>query len=350
MDIKVDLFSDTGTRPSQEMREFMACAEVGDEQLLEDPTVNKLNRMVADLLGKEDAIYLPSGLMANQISFAVHCGKGDEIFMDETAHPIHYEAGATAAISGAGINSLSGERGIFSAEQLAEALREEEYHSPRSRLVSIEQTANLGGGTIWPLSEIEEVCNLAGSRGMAAHMDGARLLNAAAATGISASEYARPFDSVWIDLSKGLGAPVGSVLSGSEEFIKKARYWKQRLGGAMRQAGIIAAGGIYALENNVERLQEDNENAAYFAEEIAGLSPIIVEPESVETNIVIFKVKEITAQEFSDRLLQKGVRVSMMDEQLLRAVTHLDVDRSDIEYALGVIKQVCQHLKEHDSN
>lgn len=340
MNIKVDLFSDTGTRPSAEMRKFMAAAEVGDEQLMEDPTVNRLNRMVADLLGKEDAIYLPSGLMANQISFAVHCNAGDEIIMDKTAHPIHYEGGAVAVISGASINPLEGKKGIFTLEQVKEAIRTKDYHDPQTKLISIEQTSNLGGGTIWPLEIIKEICTFAREKGLTTHMDGARLLNAVAATGISAKEYASYFDSVWIDLSKGLGAPVGSVLAGSSEFIEKARYWKQRLGGAMRQAGIIAAGGIYALENNMERLQEDNENARYLANMLADISNIEIDPESVETNIVLFRVKGMSADRFSNRLLEKGVRVSIMKGNFLRAVTHLDVNREDIDYAIKVIRDV----------
>lgn len=342
MELKVDLFSDTGTRPSRGMREYMAKTEVGDEQLGEDPSVNRLNAMVAELLGKDEAIYLPSGLMANQISFAVHCNPGDEIIMDKTAHPIHYEGGAVAVISRASIRPLDGRRGIFSVEQLKEAIRTPDYHDPQSRLVSVEQTSNLGGGAIWPLDTIREVCWVAKEHGLATHMDGARLLNAVAATGISAREYAAPFDSVWIDLSKGLGAPVGSVLAGSKNFINKARYWKQRLGGAMRQAGIIAAGGIYALEHNVERLKEDNENARRLAEGIAGLPQIELAPSTVETNIVLFNIKGLSAEEFSNRLLSKGVRMTVMGQHLMRAVTHLDVSRDDIEYAIRVIKEVLE--------
>lgn len=342
MNIKVDLFSDTGTRPSKEMREFMANAEVGDEQLLEDPSVNKLNQMSVELLGKEEAIYLPSGLMANQISFAVHCQPGDEIIMDKTAHPIHYEGGAVAVIAGASINPVEGIRGIFTADQLVKTIRTTDYHDPQSRLVSIEQTSNLGGGAIWPLDTMKEVCAVAKERGLATHMDGARLMNAVAATGVSAAEYAESFDSVWIDLSKGLGAPVGSVLAGSHEFITKARYWKQRLGGAMRQAGIIAAGGIYALEHNLDRLQEDNENARYFAEEIAGIEGININSETVETNIVIFTVTGITTEVFDKLLLEKGVRLSRMGNTFMRAVTHLDVSREDIDYAIKAVREVME--------
>lgn len=342
MEIKVDLFSDTVTRPSPGMREFMARAEVGDEQLGEDPSVNRLNQLVAELLGKEAAIYLPSGLMANQISFAVHCRPGDEIIMDQTAHPIHYEGGAVAVISGASINPRAGERGIFTAEQVREAIRTPDYHDPQTRVVSIEQTSNLGGGAVWPLETIKEVCRVAKESRLSTHMDGARLLNAVAATGIPAREYAGTFDSVWIDLSKGLGAPVGSVLAGSEQFIEQARYWKQRLGGAMRQAGIIAAGGIYALENNRERLSEDHYNARRFAEGIADLSQIKLDPTRVETNIVLFEVKSMTGEELAGRLLNRGIRLSIMGENLLRAVTHLDISRTDIDFAVAVVRDLLE--------
>ena len=337
MEIKVDLFSDTGTRPDKKMRKFMAEAEVGDEQLMEDPSVNQLNEMVAEILGKKEAIYLPSGLMANQISFAVHCRSGDEIIMDKTAHPIHYEAGGTAVISGASINPLPGTRGIYTIEQVKEAVRSKDYHEPQTRLISIENTSNLGGGSIWPLEEINKITKFAHNNGFATHMDGARLLNAVAATGIKAKEYAANFDSVWIDLSKGLGAPVGSVLAGSSKFIEKARYWKQRLGGAMRQAGIIAAGGIYALENNRERLRDDNENAKLLAEGMGNINGIEINPEYVETNIVLFKVSNYTANKFAELMLKEGLRFSRL-ENYLRAVTHLGIDREDIEYVLDVIE------------
>ncbi|MFP4016561.1 MAG: threonine aldolase family protein [Halanaerobiales bacterium] len=338
--IKVDLFSDTGTRPSQEMREFMARAEVGDEQLFEDPSVNKLNQMAADLLGKEEAIYLPSGLMANQISFAVHCRPGDEIIMDRTAHPIHFEGGAVAVISGASINPLDGKNGVFTVEQLEAAIRSKDYHDPQTRVVSIEQTSNMGGGVIWPFETIRDVCETAKNYGLATHMDGARLLNAVAATGISAAEYAQFFDSVWIDLSKGLGAPVGSVLAGSSDFIEKARYWKQRLGGAMRQAGIIAAGGIYALENNVERLKEDNENALYLAEAMAKYPEIDLDLSSVQTNIIIFKTVGISADKLNQELLNRGIRFTPIGKNTMRAVTHLDVDREDIDYVINALNEI----------
>ncbi|MFO7814167.1 MAG: GntG family PLP-dependent aldolase [Halanaerobiales bacterium] len=338
MDIKIDLFSDTGTRPSDEMRQFMAEAEVGDEQLFEDPSVNRLTEMASNILGKDEAIYLPSGLMANQISFAVHCNPGDEIIMDESAHPIHYEGGATAVISGASIRSVEGKRGIFNLEQFEKAVRTKDYHDPQSKLLSIEQTSNLGGGSIWPLEQIEELTDKAHELGLKTHMDGARLFNAVAAKEINAQRYAANFDSVWFDLSKGLGAPVGSVLAGSKEFINEARYWKQRLGGAMRQAGIIAAGGIYALENNLERLKVDNDNAKLLAEELAEIPAVDIDPTTVETNIVIFKIKGVKSAEFAEKLLEDGLRVSVLHDKL-RAVTHLDVNREDILDAVDIFKK-----------
>ena len=338
MDIKIDLFSDTGTRPSDEMRKFMAEAEVGDEQLFEDPSVNRLTEMACELLGKEDAVYLPSGLMANQISFAVHCSPGDEIIMDASAHPIHYEGGATAVISGATIRGLEGENGIFQLEQFEKAVRTEDYHDPQSRVLSIEQTSNLGGGRIWPLDLINTLTKRAHELGLKTHMDGARLFNAVAKTGISAKEYAENFDSVWFDLSKGLGAPVGSVLAGSKEFINKARYWKQRLGGAMRQAGIIAAGGIYALENNLDRLSLDNENAKLLAHKLAEIDKVDIDPENVDTNIVIFKIKGEDSADFAEKLLEEGLRVSVLHDKL-RAVTHLDVTREDILEAVEIFRK-----------
>ncbi len=343
MDIMVDLFSDTGTKPSKEMRQFMAEAEVGDEQLGEDPTVNRLCSMAADLLGKEEAVYLPSGLMANQISYAVHCQPGDEIIMDKTAHPVHYEGGATAVIAGASIRTVPGEHGIFSLTDLVQAVRKTEYHNPLTRVVSVEQTSNLGGGRVWPLERIEEVTKYAREKGLKTHMDGARLLNAVIASGVPARTYGQYFDSIWFDLSKGLGAPVGSVLAGSAEFIEEARFWKQRLGGAMRQAGIIAAGGVYALENNVERLADDHLHARKLAEGISELAGLEIELDNVETNIVLFKVKDNLTEEFANLLLEKGVRVSSL-AGYLRAVTHLDVGQKDIDFALEKITETAGEI------
>lgn len=339
-EICIDLHSDTGTRPTPSMREFMARAPVGDEQMGEDPTVNRLIEMVCDLLGKEDAIYLPSGTMCNQIAVRVHCQPGDEIIMDETCHIRNFETGGPAALSGAMCSHLQGNRGIFSAAQLQAAIRPESRYDPRSRMVVVEQTSNLGGGAIWPLETIQEVCGVAGAHGLARHMDGARLLNAVVATGIPAKEYARPVDSVWIDFSKGLGAPVGAALAGSKAFIDRAWRWKHQFGGAMRQAGIIAAGAVYALEHHVDRLAEDHANAQTLAQGLDEIDGIEVEP--VETNIIFFDVSGLgmSAAEFSEGLMAHGVRISEATLTRLRAVTHLDVSRNQIEEALQVIRAV----------
>ena len=342
--IRIDFSSDTITKPTPEMRKFMSEAAVGDEQRREDPTVNRLVEMVSDLLGKEDAIYLPSGTMCNQVAIRVFCRPGDEIIMEETTHTRHYETGGPAALTGASIYTVQGERGIFSASQAEAAIRPVNNHFPRSRLLMVEQTTNLGGGAIWPLETIQEVCAVAHKNGLARHMDGARLLNAVVAKGISAKDYAAPFDSVWIDFSKGLGAPVGSALAGSKDFIREAWRWKHQFGGAMRQAGIIAAGAVYALNHHVELLAEDNANAQILAKGLEEIEGIKVEP--VETNIVFFDVSGLgtTSAEFSDLLLSRGVRVGGTGKTRIRAVTHLDVSRAQVEEAVDVIREAAAGL------
>jgi threonine aldolase len=343
--IRIDLASDTVTKPTQAMRAFMANAEVGDEQKGEDPTVNQLVEMVCDLLDKEDAIYLPSGTMCNQIAFRVHCGPGDEIIMDTTGHTRHYETGGPAALSGATMYPIEGRRGIFTAEQVKAAIRPVGNHFPRSRVLLVEQTSNMGGGSIWPLETIREVCDVAAEHGLARHMDGARLLNAVVATGIPAKEYAAQVDSVWIDFSKGLGAPVGAALAGSRAFIREAWRWKHQFGGAMRQAGIIAAGAVYALRHHVKRLAEDHENAQIL---VKGLREMVgIQTEPVETNMVFFDVSGpgLTANRFSDLLLARGLRVSLAEDARIRAVTHLDVSRAQVEEAVDIVREVVSQAK-----
>ena len=341
---RIDLYSDTQTRPSDAMRKAMAEAPVGDEQRGEDPTVNRLCIMVAELLGKEAAIFLPSGTMCNEIAILVHCNHGDEIIADQTAHIINAEGGGPAAFAGAMLRSLDGARGIYSADQVEAAVRDDGRYSPNSRLVVVEQTSNFGGGTIWPLATIEAVGEVARRHDLAYHMDGARLFNAVVGSGVTALDYAAPFDSLWVDLSKGLGCPVGAVLAGSKSFIDKAWRWKQRMGGALRQAGIIAAAGVYALEHNVERLADDNANARRFADMIASLSGVAVDPETVETNIVFFDVAGIgmSAGEVGEKLATHGVRIGAMGETMLRAVTHLDVSREQVEEAAEAVKKVVE--------
>ena len=342
--VRIDLYSDTITKPTEEMRKYMAEAEVGDEQQKEDPSVNRLVEMVCDLLGKEDAVYLPSGTMCNQIAFRVHCRPGDEIIMDDTAHTRHYETGGPAALTGAMTYPLAGKRGVFTAEQLEAAVRPASNHLPRSRVVLVEQTSNLGGGTIWPLDGIQSVCAVAHKHNMLCHMDGARLLNAVAATGVTAKTYAQPFDSVWIDFSKGLGAPVGAALAGSKAFIQEAWRWKHQFGGAMRQAGIIAAGAVYALNHHVERLAEDNENARILARGLAEIQGIAVEP--VETNLIFFDVSGmgVTAEALDALLREKGLRISVLGRTRGRAVTHLDVSRKQVKEAIEIIRQVAEEI------
>ncbi len=339
----IDLFSDTVTRPTPAMRRAMAEAEVGDEQLREDPTVNRLQEMVAELLGKEAALFLPSGTMCNQVAFAVHCRPGDEILLHETAHPLLYEAGGAAAMVGALLRPLPGPRGLFTAEQVRAAARPPVHYMPRTRAVSVEQTANIAGGVCWPLERIEAVCGVARELGLARHLDGARLLNAVVSSGTPARAFAAPFDSAWIDLTKGLGAPVGAVLAGSHDFIEAAWVYKQRFGGAMRQAGIVAAAGIYALTHHVDRLAEDHERARRLARGLAGVRGIGVDAERVDSNIVIFDVAASgrTGDEVADRALaEHGVRFSVLGPTTVRAVFHLDVPEDGADRALSAMRAV----------
>jgi len=339
--VKVDLFSDTVTRPSAPMRRFMCEAEVGDEQQREDPTVNLLQDMVADILGKESALFLPSGTMCNQVAFAVHCRAGDEILLQELAHPLLYEAGGAAALVGAIFRPLAGGGGLYSGADVTAAIRPPVHFMPRTRAVSIEQTSASIGGVCWPLELIEEVCAAAHAGGLVAHMDGARFFNAVVATGTSPRAFAEPLDSIWIDLSKGLGAPVGAVLAGSREFIEEAWRFKQRFGGAMRQAGIIAAAGVFALRHHVERLAEDHERARQLAFGLAEIRGLELTPEAVKTNIVIFDVAGtgLSGETFASRTLSShGVRFSVLGPTSVRAVTHLDIPPDGIERALDAAR------------
>jgi threonine aldolase len=339
--VKVDLFSDTVTRPTAAMRRFMCEADVGDEQQREDPSVNLLQDMVADLLGKEAAVFLPSGTMCNQVAFSVHCRAGDEILLQELAHPLLFEVGGPAALIGAVMRPLNGERGFFTAEQVKEAIRPPAYYMPRTRAISIEQTSNIAGGLCWPLPQIDSVCDVAHRGGLVAHMDGARLLNAVVASGTSAARFAAPFDSAWIDLSKGLGAPIGAVLAGSRGFIEEAWRFKQRYGGAMRQAGIVAAAGIYALRHHVDRLAEDHEQARQLAHGLSSIRGIAIDPDLVETNIVIFDVTRtgLTGESFGARTLAShSVRFSVLGPTKIRAVTHLDIPSGGIDLALDAVR------------
>jgi threonine aldolase len=336
----IDLFSDTLTRPGPAMRRFMAEAPVGDEQKGEDPTVNLLQEMAADLTGCEAALFLPSGTMCNLIAFAVHCRPGDEVIIEKDSHPVHFEGGGPAVNARVSLRLLDGENGVLSAADVEAAIRPDDPHFPRSRLVSLENTHNMGGGTIWPLARLRAVHEVARRRGLLMHLDGARLMNAVVAGGGSAREICGLFDSVWLDLTKGLGCPVGAVLSGGKDFIHQARRYKQLFGGAMRQAGIIAAAGVFALRHHVERLAEDHAHARTLAAGLSEIPGIVVE-RPPETNIVMFDIAGagVSRTEFFTRIEKQGVRMSpRLSPTAVRAVTHLDLPPDGIERALAAVR------------
>jgi threonine aldolase len=334
----INLYSDTQTRPTDAMRAAIASAVVGDEQRGLDPTTRELEERVAELLGQPDAVFLPSGTMCNEIALRLHARPGgDEIVLDRTAHLVNYEAGGPAQFAGLMVRVLDGDGGVFTATQLQAALRPAgNRYAPRSRVVSVEQTSNLGGGRVWPRAVIREVLEVAARFGLRTHLDGARLLNAVVASGVPAAEFAGGFDTAWLDFTKGLGAPVGAVLAGSRELIDEAWRWKQMLGGALRQSGIVAAGCLYALDHHVERLAEDHENAQVLARGLAELPGVDLDPATVETNIVLFSVDDAIGLV---RRLADRVEVQAIDAHRVRAVTHLDVTRADVERALQAFRE-----------
>jgi threonine aldolase len=332
----IDLYSDTATRPSVAMLAAMTSASVGDEQKGEDPSVNALEEMGADLLGKDAAVFLPSATMANQIAVKVHTQPGDEAIVEQSSHIVTSEGGGPAFLSGIMLHTLCGSRGTFTPEQVEAAIRPDGPHHPRTRLVCVEQTSNRGGGSVWPLNRLAAIAELAKRRKLATHMDGSRLMNAAVASGVGAREYARGYDSVTLCLSKGLGCPIGALLAGGSDFIRQARRYKHLFGGAMRQAGFIAAAGIYALVNNVSRLTEDHTNAKLLARLLANIPGIDIDVGGVETNIVFFDIggTSVVGLDFIARLRLLGVRMGLSSSStVLRAVTHLDVSRADVERA-----------------
>ena len=336
----IDLRSDTVTMPTPQMREAIANAKVGDDVLGDDPTVKEIEALTAKTLGKEAALYMPSGTMTNQVAVRTHTQAGDEIILEAGAHVYYYEAGAPAALSGVVCMTIPGQRGIFTADQVEAVLRGPNPHYAPSRLVCIENTHNRGGGSVWPIERIAEVASVAGKHGLQMHLDGARLWNASVATGIREQEYAAYFDSVSVCFSKGLGAPVGSALAGSRSFIERARRFRKQFGGAMRQSGIIAAGALYALQNHRDRLSEDHDNARILAQGLAALAGIDLDPTTVETNIVRFSVNAMDAETFAQRLGEKGVALFATDPNTIRAVTNLHVSREDIERALRIVADV----------
>jgi len=342
MALRINLRSDTATRPSPAMRRAIAEAEVGDEQRREDPTTNRLIARIAALLGKDDAVFLPSATMANQIALAVHAEGGDEAIGHRLSHAFNYEAGAPAYLARVAVRLIDGERGMYTPEAVEAAVRAKDYHFSRSRLLLVENTTNLGGGAVWPMDRVRAVTQAARAHGMVCHMDGARLFNAVVASGVSAAEYASHFDSATVCFSKGLGAPVGAALAGSSEFIARAWRFKHLFGGAMRQSGILAAAALYGLDHNIERLAEDHANAKRLAESIASLPGIRLDPATVETNIVVFDVdpKAMMAADLCARMREHEVEFYSYGPHTCRIVTHLDVTAGMIDEAIAAFRRV----------
>ncbi|HET6883912.1 MAG TPA: GntG family PLP-dependent aldolase [Pirellulales bacterium] len=338
----IDLRSDTLTKPTPGMRAAIAAAEVGDDVFGEDPTVLALEEKIAGLLGKEKALYVPSGTMSNQIGVRVHCSPGDEFLCETSCHIYQYEQGAFAQLSGVVARTVDGEFGVLRLEQLVGLIRPENVHHVRTRLVCLENTHNRGGGRVQPYEEVERICSWAHANALATHLDGARLFNAVVATGIAADRWASHFDTVSVCFSKGLGAPVGSALAGPRELIERAHRHRKLFGGGMRQAGIIAAAALYALENHIDRLAEDHANARRLADRIREIEGLELRPPQVDTNLVIYRVdpKLGTGAEFSARLKRRGLLISAFGGQLMRAVTHLDVSSADIEHAGQILREV----------
>jgi len=322
------------------MRAAMAAAEVGDDVLGDDPTVNALERRTAEILGKEAAVFMPSGTMANQVALRAHTEPGDEVVLDANAHVYFYEAGGPAALAGVMTRPVNGKRCIFTGDDLRAVLRPENIHFPRTRLVIVENTTNRGGGSVWPMETLVDVAAAAREAGLKLHMDGARIWNAAVALGISEREIAREFDSVSVCFSKGLGAPVGSALAGSAEFITRARRFRKMYGGGMRQAGIVAAGALYALENHRDRLADDHANARDLARGLADLPGIDIDLATVETNIVIFRVTAMPAARMVEKFGAAGMGVLATGPDTIRAVTNLMVSADDIAAAVGLFADI----------
>jgi threonine aldolase len=338
----VDLRSDTVTKPSLGMRKAMAEAEVGDDVYHEDPSVNRLEEMVAALYGKEAALYVASGTMANQLAIRAQTHHGDEIIMERTSHPFNSEAGALAALAGVQVNLIDGKRGLMEVEQIKAVVRTPNVHHAPTALICLENTHNRGGGSVWPLDKIRAVQELAHSVEVPMHLDGARLMNACVATGLAPKDYAQYFDSCTLCLSKGLGAPVGSLVIGSKDFIARAHRFRKQFGGGMRQAGILAAAGIYALEHNVERLAEDHLNAKRLAQGIAEIDGLDVDVNAVETNILFFHVRKpgLTVPMLLDRMRAEGVLMGGTGPHTIRAVSHLDVSKDGIDRAVEVLRKL----------
>jgi threonine aldolase len=342
----IDLRSDTVTRPTAAMRAVMHAAEVGDDVFHEDPTVNHLEERVADLLGKEAALFVPSGTMSNQIAVKIHTQPGDELICDVNCHLYNYEAGGPAALSGVTCRTLDGDYGILDVTQLEDKVRPDDEHQVRTRLVCLENTHNRGGGRIYPVEKIQAIHAWTRKQGLMLHLDGARLWNALVATGIPAKKWAASFDTVSVCFSKGLGAPAGSALAGPRELIARARRIRKLFGGGMRQAGVLAAAALYALDHHIERLAEDHRNAQLIAQAITDTPGLRLVPPEVETNLIWFHVEREagTAKDVAAALKEHGVLVLGSGPQKLRACTHLDVSAVQAERAAEVIRRIVARM------
>ena len=338
----IDLRSDTVTKPTAGMRQAMAYPDVGDDVYGEDPTVNRLEAMAAELLGKEAGLFVPTGVMGNQLSIRLHAQPGDEVLIESSSHIIRYEGGSASSLSGVQLSCVVGTRGLLSPKDVEMAIRRPDLHTPPTTLLCLEQTHNVGGGSVYPLETMQQIAGIARQHGLSLHLDGARLFNASAKTGVSVAEYAAIFDTVSFCLSKGLGAPVGSMVVSDAARIQKLRRLRKVFGGGMRQVGILAAAGIYALEHHVSRLAEDHLNAQYLAQLLQAIAGVTVDVASVETNMVMFQV--LQSSKSTEQLLEDcreaGVLLNAVGDRSFRAVTHLDVNRENMEAAGQIFARV----------
>ena len=339
----IDLRSDTVTCPTPAMREAIFHAQVGDDMTGDDPTVNRLEEFACEVFGMEAAVFACSGTQSNQMAIRAHCQPGDELLINETGHIGLFEAGAPAILSGVTVRQISAPLGKLDLDDLQDKIRPIDQHLVRTRLVCLENTTNVGGGRVYAAEQAARVSQWARSNGLRIHLDGARYFNACVAGGYSAAEFAQHFDTISICLSKGLGCPMGSLLVGDADSIRHARRTRKLLGGALRQAGMMAAAGLYALENHVERLSEDHENAKYLARELAATDGIELDPESVETNLVFFDLdpKLGNPNQLASLLAERNIRIGPSGGQRMRACTHLDVNRADLETVVAAIREFC---------
>lgn len=341
----IDLRSDTVTKPTPAMRRAMAEAEVGDDVYLEDPTVNRLQERAAEIFDKEAALLVPSGTMGNQICVKLNTRPGTEVALEQRSHIFNYEMGSSAVISGVTFRPVAGEDGLLNWDLISGAIHHgAPYYVTPTSLVTLENSHNMAGGSVMPLKTSKEICERSHALGLRVHLDGARIFNAAVALDTTVAEIARPFDSVMFCLSKGLGAPVGSIIAGSKDFIAEARNWRKLLGGGMRQVGVLAAAGLIAIEESPKLLIEDHANAKRLAEDLAELRGVKVDPERVQTNIVIFDIAEtgLTTAQFSAELKTRGVLANGVNAREMRMVTHYDVNREQIERTIQIVREILE--------